>query len=79
MKQEEDEIRSFMHTLSHDMKNILHNIQGYVDLLEVEHDPEFIAGIIRLVKKAKQLLNDYVTLADEGDFSQTPSKTTKSQ
>ena len=79
MSPEEDEIRSFMHSLSHDMKNILHNIQGYADLLEGELDPEFIEGIIRLVKKAKQLLSDYVTLADKGDFSKKLSKTTESR
>ncbi|MHA1909928.1 MAG: histidine kinase dimerization/phospho-acceptor domain-containing protein [Candidatus Thorarchaeota archaeon] len=72
MGPQEKELEDFFHALSHDMKNILHNIQGYADLLEDENNPEFIQGIVRLVKKARELLNDYVSLADKGEFSQRP-------
>jgi light-regulated signal transduction histidine kinase (bacteriophytochrome) len=72
MNPQEKDVDSFIHSLSHDLKNILHNIHAYAELLEDENDPEFIKGIIRLVKKAREILNDYVTLADKGDFSQRP-------
>ncbi|MFW9848886.1 MAG: histidine kinase dimerization/phospho-acceptor domain-containing protein [Candidatus Thorarchaeota archaeon] len=68
----EGEIGTFIHALSHDLKNILHNIQGYADLLEDDNDPECLEGIVRLVKKAKQLIDNYVTLADAGEFSKRP-------
>ena len=72
MKPQEKAVESFIHALSHDLKNILHNIHAYADLLEEENDPEFIEGIVRLVKKARKVLNDYVSLADKGEFSERP-------
>jgi len=72
MNEIEKELSLFMHALSHDMKNILHNIQGYADLLESEPDPVLIEGIIRSVKKAKVLLQEYVKIADVGDLTQRP-------
>ncbi|MDF1540850.1 MAG: histidine kinase dimerization/phospho-acceptor domain-containing protein [Candidatus Thorarchaeota archaeon] len=69
----EKELSSFIHALSHDMRNILHNIQGYADLLEDEHDPVFLEGISRSVKKAKRLMQEYVDIADAGNLTKRPS------
>ena len=72
MTPQDNAVGEFIHSLSHDVKNILHNIHAYADLLEEENNPEFIEGIARLVKKAREVLNDYVALADAGDFSKRP-------
>ncbi|MFW9919219.1 MAG: histidine kinase dimerization/phospho-acceptor domain-containing protein [Candidatus Thorarchaeota archaeon] len=71
---DQEELSEFMHSLSHDIKNILHNIQGYVNLLEQEDDPEYLAGVVRLIQKAKQTLEDYVSLADNGNLTKRPSQ-----
>lgn len=72
MNEIKNELSSFIHALSHDLKNVLHNIQGYADLLEDEHDPAFLEGISRSVKKAKKLMREYVRIADAGDLTQRP-------
>jgi light-regulated signal transduction histidine kinase (bacteriophytochrome) len=65
---ESQDVLVFIHNLSHDMKNILHNILGYAVLLEEEYDVEQVAKIVDLVKKADDLLKDYVANADAGRF-----------
>ena len=72
MNPQESDFEEFIHALSHDIKNILHNIHAYADLLEEDNDPEFIEGIVKLVKKAREVLNSYVTLADKGEYTTRP-------
>ena len=64
--EEQVDIKRLVHVLSHDLKNILHNIQGYVNILEEENDKECLEGITRLVQKGKQVIDEYVALADKG-------------
>ena len=72
MKHAENEVNAFIHALSHDIKNVLHNIQGYADLIEGEENSEFTEGIVRSVRKAKKIMQDYVEFADKGDFTKRP-------
>ncbi len=67
------ELSSFIHALSHDMKNALHNIQGYADLLEDEYDPALLEGITRSVAKAKRIMQEYVGIADAGNLTKRPA------
>ncbi len=68
----QEDLSKFIHALSHDLKNILHNIQGYVNLLEDENNPEFLSGIVMLVGKAKNVIDQYVVMADEGNLEKYP-------
>ncbi len=65
----QSDVSKFLHVLSHDIKNILQNIQGYVNILEGENNKECLEGITRLVHKGGQVLDEFVAVADKGDLS----------
>jgi light-regulated signal transduction histidine kinase (bacteriophytochrome) len=72
MKGSSQELNDFIHCLSHDVKNVLHNIQGYVDLLVTEQSPECVSGIARLVRKGEAIVDAYVRIAESGRLSERP-------
>lgn len=61
------ELSQFVHTMSHDLRNPLHNILGYVELLEDEYDEHYLERIKKMIKNMELLLEKSVKLADAGD------------
>ncbi|MHA1929864.1 MAG: histidine kinase dimerization/phospho-acceptor domain-containing protein [Candidatus Thorarchaeota archaeon] len=66
---EQEKFSKLMHHFSHDIKNILHNIYGFSQLLEDDHDPKYIERMQKMVMKCKDLINAYVEKIDAGDFA----------
>jgi len=63
-----EEASKFIHKLSHDVTGITHNIMGYATLLEEENNPDYLAGISRLITKLNERMKSAVTEVDEGDL-----------
>ena len=68
-KLDQKNISKLVHHFSHDMKNILHNIYGFAQLLDDEFEPTYVERIMKLVMKCKDLINEYVVIVDSGDFT----------
>lgn len=73
MKGSSQERIDFIRCLSHDIKNVLHNIQGYADLLDGEQSSECVSGITRLVRKGEAIINAYVRIAESGRLKDRPT------
>lgn len=66
LRKQKEELSDFAHRMSHDLKALLHNILGYVELIEDEYSSPFTEGIGRQVDRIQSLLNRSVELADSG-------------
>jgi PAS domain S-box-containing protein len=60
------ELSDFAHSMSHDLKNILHNMQGFIELAEDENNINHLSRIHGLIQESIYLLNHSVVLADAG-------------
>ena len=58
-----------IHHLSHDVKNILHNIYGFSQLLEDEIEPKYVERIQKLIMKCNDVIKEYVEKVDAGNFT----------
>ncbi|MHA2271471.1 MAG: PAS domain S-box protein [Candidatus Hodarchaeales archaeon] len=63
---EREELSEFAHTLSHDLRNFLHSIQGHASLIRREHDLPRAEKIINLAQRMNKLLARSLALADAG-------------
>ena len=66
---DQESFSKLIHHLSHDIKNILHNIYGFSQLLEDEYVPSYIERLQKLVMKCKDLINEYVEAVDSGNLT----------
>ncbi|MBD3405323.1 MAG: PAS domain S-box protein [Candidatus Lokiarchaeota archaeon] len=61
------ELSEFAHQMNHDLRNPLHNILGYVELLEDEYSEKYLSRIKLMVRTMESLLQKSVKLADAGE------------
>ena len=66
LKKQRDELSAFAHMMSHDIKNGLQAILGYVDLYTEKPDNSHCKKIVDLVESLDELLDKSVALADAG-------------
>ena len=63
------EFSELIHHLSHDVRNVLHNIYGYSQLLGDDNDEEYIDKMQKLVMKCEEIIKAYVENVDSGNLS----------
>jgi len=56
----------FMHLLSHDVGNYLHNIQGYAELLLLKCESKYLERIIHIAHITQKMMRRSVEFADVG-------------
>jgi PAS domain S-box-containing protein len=66
LKKQRDELSSFAHMMSHDIKNGLQAILGYIDLYTEKPDDAQCKKIVDLVESLDILMDKSVSLADSG-------------
>jgi len=60
------ELSDFAHSMSHDLKNIFHNMQGFIELTEDEKNLKHLTRLHGLIQESIELLDHSVMLADAG-------------
>ena len=66
LKKQKEELSEFAHSMNHDLKNIFHNMQGFIELVEDEKDISHLKRVQTLIKETTELLDHSVILADAG-------------
>jgi len=66
LSKQKEELSDFAHSMNHDLKNIFHNMQGFIELVEDENDLSHLIRLQSLIKETGELLDHSVTLADAG-------------
>jgi PAS domain S-box-containing protein len=66
LEKQREELSDFAHSMSHDLRNIFHNMQGFIELAEDEKDIKHLQRLYGLIKEAGELLDHSVVLADAG-------------
>ncbi|MBN2228561.1 MAG: PAS domain S-box protein [Candidatus Thorarchaeota archaeon] len=66
LRNQKEELSEFAHSMSHDLKNILHNMQGFLELAEDENNLTHLKRLHSLINDTIDLLNHSVLLADAG-------------
>jgi PAS domain S-box-containing protein len=66
LEKQRAELSDFAHSMSHDLKNIFHNMQGFIELVEDEDDLQHLHRLHGLIKEAGDVLDHSVVLADAG-------------
>ncbi len=66
LRSQKEQLSEFAHAMSHDIRNYLHRINGYVELWRMEDDPSYEQKIAGVVDSLDQLLKHSVQLADAG-------------
>jgi PAS domain S-box-containing protein len=66
LEKQKAELSDFAHSMSHDLKNILHNMQGFIELVEDENNLSHLSRIHGLIQETISLLDHSVSLADAG-------------
>lgn len=66
LKKQKEELSEFAHSMNHDLKNIFHNMQGFIELVEDEKDLSHLKRLQSLIKETTELLDHSVALADAG-------------
>ncbi len=61
-----EELSDFAHYMSHDIRNSLSAIEGYIDVFKVDEDKTYIDKILRRTKYIGDLLEHSVELAEAG-------------
>ncbi|MGY5858044.1 MAG: HAMP domain-containing sensor histidine kinase, partial [Candidatus Thorarchaeota archaeon] len=61
-----EELSNFAHSMNHDLKNIFHNMQGFIELVEDENDTSHLKRLQSLIKETTEMLDHSVILADAG-------------
>lgn len=67
LQQQNDQLERFANVVSHDLRNPLNVAQGRVDLLREESASEHIDPIERSLTRMEELIEDLLTLAQQGD------------
>ena len=66
LKKQKEELSDFAHTMSHDLKNIFHNMLGFIELIEEEQNLSHLARIRTLLNETGEMVDHSVSLADAG-------------
>ncbi len=66
IRRQKEELSTIAHDMAHDLRNVLHNIEGYTELLTHDYNLDYVEGISRLTTKISSLLKEWTQLADEG-------------
>jgi PAS domain S-box-containing protein len=66
LEKQKTELSEFAHSMSHDLKNILHNMTGFIELAEDENDLKHLVRLKSLIHDAGELLDHSVLLAEAG-------------
>ncbi|TFF95508.1 PAS domain S-box protein [Candidatus Thorarchaeota archaeon] len=66
LEKQKHELSEFAHAMSHDMKNIFHNMIGFIELAEDENDLRHLKKLKALIHDTGELLDHSVALAEAG-------------
>jgi two-component system cell cycle sensor histidine kinase/response regulator CckA len=66
LKKQKEELSDFTHSMSHDLKNIFHNMLGFIELTEEEKNLTHLAKLRSLVHESGEMVDHSVALADAG-------------
>jgi len=66
LKKQKEELSDFAHSMSHDLKNIFHNMLGFIELLEEEHNFNHLKKLRSLLSDSGAMVDHSVALADAG-------------
>jgi len=66
LRKQKEELSDFAHSMNHDLKNIFHNMQGFIELVEDENDLSHLKRLQSLIKETTELIDHSVVLADAG-------------
>ncbi|TFG28922.1 PAS domain S-box protein [Candidatus Thorarchaeota archaeon] len=66
LRKQREELSEFAHSMSHDLKNIFHNMNGFIELVEDENDFSHLQRLRQMLKESGELLDHSVALADAG-------------
>jgi len=66
LDKQREELSDFAHYMSHDIRNSLSAIEGYIDVFKVDEDQTYIDKILRRTKYIGDLLEHSVELAEAG-------------
>ncbi len=66
LKKQKEELSDFAHTMSHDLKNIFHNMLGFIELIEEEQNLNHLTRIRTLLNETSEMVDHSVALADAG-------------
>ncbi|NHI90743.1 MAG: PAS domain S-box protein [Candidatus Thorarchaeota archaeon] len=66
LKKQKEELSDFAHSMGHDLKNIFHNMLGFIELAEEEKNLSHLAKLRSLVQETGQMVDHSVALADAG-------------
>ncbi|MFW9794987.1 MAG: PAS domain S-box protein, partial [Candidatus Thorarchaeota archaeon] len=66
LKKQKEELSDFAHSMSHDLKNIIHNMLGFIELIEEEQDFIHLTRMRSLLNETGELVDHSVALADAG-------------
>ncbi|MGY5873334.1 MAG: PAS domain S-box protein [Candidatus Thorarchaeota archaeon] len=66
LRKQKEELSDFAHSMNHDVKNIFHNMQGFIELAEDEKDFNHLKRLQALMRETRELLDHSVALADAG-------------
>ena len=66
LEKQKTELSEFAHSMSHDLKNILHNMTGFIELAEDENDLKHLEKLKALIHDTGELLDHSVALAEAG-------------
>lgn len=66
LKKQKEELSDFAHTMSHDLKNIFHNMLGFIELIEEEQNLSHLTRLRTLLNETVEMVDHSVALADAG-------------
>jgi PAS domain S-box-containing protein len=66
LKKQKEELSDFAHTMSHDLKNIFHNMLGFIELIEEERNLTHLTRLRTLLTETGKMVDHSVALADAG-------------
>lgn len=66
LKKQKEELSDFAHSMSHDLKNIFHNMMGFIELVEEEQDFRHLSRMRILLNETGEMVDHSVALADAG-------------
>lgn len=67
IQEQRDQLEEFTRVVSHDLRNPLSVVQGYLDLAEKEGHPEHFDRCRNALDRMELLIDDLLTLSQEGD------------
>jgi len=66
LKAQKEELSDFAHSMSHDLKNIFHNMLGFIELTQEEQNFTHLLKLRSLVNETGEMVDHSVALADAG-------------